>query len=102
MRPVIVSQTGTGRSALIPMDREQAPFNVGLGCVVTGTVTYNVEHTFDDVQNPAVTATWFQNSSMAALTSNASGSYTFPVRAISINVTAGAGTVTMTVIQSRR
>jgi hypothetical protein len=84
------------------MDREQAPFNVGIGCVVTGTATYNVEHTFDDVQNAAVTPTWFQNTALNGQTGTAQGSYSFPVAALRLNVTAGAGTVTMTVLQSRR
>src|ERR1700747_410478 len=102
MRPVVVSQTGTGTTAWIPMDREQAHFTVGIGCVATGTVTYSVEHTFDDVQNSAITPTAFQNSALTAQTASAFGNYSFPVRAIRLNVTAGSGSVTMTLIQSRR
>lgn len=99
MRPVTVSQTGTGQTVPVPMDREQAPFTVGIGCVVTGTATYNVEHTLDD---PGVSPTWFQHPVLNAQTASASNSYSFPVRAIRLNVTAGSGTVAMTLVQSRR
>lgn len=99
MRPITVSQTGTGQSATVPMDRKLAPFAVGIGCVVSGTATFNVEHTFDNIQDATVTPTWFINSGFSAKTANQDGNYTFPVRAIRLNVTAGTGTVTMTVIQ---
>lgn len=102
MRPVILTQTGVGISPVCPMDREQAPFNAGIGCVVNGTATYNIEHTFDDVQNAAVTPTWFQNTGITAQTTNANGNYAFPIRAVRVNVTAGTGTVTATILQARR
>jgi hypothetical protein len=44
--------------------------------------------------------TWFANSGLTAQTGNANGNYAFPVRAISINQTAGTGTTTATLIQA--
>lgn len=102
MRPAIVSKTGTGASSIVPLDREQAPFNVGIGCVTSGTVTYSVQHTFDDVQDSTVTPTWFLNSGITSQTGNKDGNYAAPIRATRVNVESGTGTVTMTVIQSRR
>jgi hypothetical protein len=82
------------------MDIRLDPFNVGVGVKVTGTVTYSVEHTFDDVWTAGVTPVAFQNSSMTAQTTNKDGNYAFGVRAIRVNVTAGTGTATMTLVQS--
>jgi len=100
MRQQVVSQTGVGSSAIIPMNLDSTPFNVGLGVVVTGTVTYTVQHTFD---NPWTTTnpTWFDHPTVAAKVSvNADGNYAFPVAAIKVAVTAGAGTAQLTVIQA--
>jgi len=100
MRPVVVSVTGVGNSPVIPMDFRAQNFNVGIGVVVSGTVTYTVQHTFDDVYNTAVTPTWFNNATLASLSANADGNYAFPVRAVRLNVSAGTGTATMTLIET--
>ena len=102
MRPIIISQSGVGATNWIPMDVKQAPFNVGIGCVIANSPTYNVEHTFDNVQDSTVTPTAF--ISQTGLTGNKDANYTEPVRAIRINITSvsGSGSVTATIIQSRR
>lgn len=101
MRPQTVTVSGVGTSAWIPLNTKQTPFNVGFGCVITGTATYTVQHTFDDVLAGA-TATAFDNSSVAAETTNMDGNYAFPVSAIRLNVTASTGSVTLTVLQGSR
>lgn len=100
MRPIVISKTGTGSSPLAPMDHYQTPFNVGIGVVVTGTVNYTIQHTFDNVQGSAVTPTWFSHPSLASLAANADGNYAFPVTAIKVLVNSGAGTATATLIQA--
>jgi hypothetical protein len=100
MRPSKVSLTGTGTSAWIPCDIHITPFNIGLGCVVTGTATYTIEHTFDDVQDATVTPTAFPHSVLANQTANQDGNYAFPVKAVRLHITAGTGTVALTVIQA--
>ena len=102
MRPQVISITGTGTTAWIPMDYKQSPFNVGLGAVVNGTITYDIEHTFDEVFDPTVTPTAFKHSTMAAKTTNFDGNYAFPIRAIRINNTAGTGSTTLTILQGLR
>lgn len=76
------------------------PFNVGLAAVISGTVTYTVEHTFDDVQSYLSTPTPFDHASVAAETTNMDGNYAFPVNALRVKVTAGTGTVTLTARQA--
>jgi hypothetical protein len=99
MRQQIVAQTGTGSSTIIPMNLDSTPYNVGFGVVVTGTVNYTVQHTFD---NPWTTAspTWFSHPTVAAATTSQDGNYAFPVAAIKVLVNSGSGTATMTVIQA--
>ena len=99
MRQQVVSKTGTGSSAIIPMNLDSTPFNVGFGVVATGTVTYTVQHTFD---NPWTTTNpvWFDHPTVAGETASADGNYAFPVAAIKVVVTAGSGTAQLTVIQA--
>lgn len=100
MRPIVITKTGTGSSSLAPLDTYRNPFNVGLGIVVSGTVNYTIQHTFDDVTNPAVTPIWFNHPNLTSQTTNQDGNYAFPVRAIKILVNSGAGTATATIIQA--
>lgn len=100
MRRITTSVTGVGTSPVLPMDYRAQVFNVGFGCEVTGTVTYTVQHTFDDIYNPAVTPVWFNNSTVSAQTANADGNYAFPIAAMRLNVTAGTGTVTLVILST--
>lgn len=99
MRQQIAAQTGTGSSPVIATDTYISPFNVGFGVVVTGTVNYSVQHTFDNPQtNPS--PTWFTHPTVNALIVSQDGNYAFPVAAIKVLVHSGAGTATLTVIQA--
>ena len=102
MRPQVISKTGTGTTAWIPVDYKQNPFNVGFGVVVNGAITYNIEHTFDDIFDTSNTPVAFTHSTIVAQTTNKDGNYAFPIRAIRLNVTAGTGSVTLTVLQGRK
>ena len=98
MRVQTVSKTGVGSSSALVMNTNISPFNVGFGVVVTGTVTYSVQHTFDD---PAVGfTTWFSHPTVANQTANADGNYAFPVTGIKVLVTAGTGTATMNLVEA--
>jgi len=98
MKVVTVSKTGTGSSSTVVMNTNISPFNVGFGVIVTGTVDYTVQHTFDD---PAVGfTTWFPHPTIAAQATNKDGNYAFPVTGIRITVNSGGGTVTFKLIQA--
>jgi hypothetical protein len=103
MRPVSVTVGSQTTSAAIPMNWKANPFSVAIGCVVSagGTLTYKVQHTFDNIQDSTVTPTWFDHETITGKTASDDGNYAFPVRAIRLNVTAYTnGSVTMTLIQS--
>jgi len=93
-------------SAPIPLDQYQTPFNASVGVVLSAgaTLTYTVEHTFDDVFaasfDPA-TASWFPNSGLSSKTASLDGNYAFPVTAVRLRVSSyTGGTATMTLIQA--
>lgn len=98
MKVQSVSKTGVGSSSALVMNTNVSPFNVGFGVVVTGTVNYTVQHTFDD---PAVGfSTWFSHPTVASLAANADGNYAFPVTGIKVLVNSGSGTATLNLIQA--
>jgi len=98
MRVQTVSKTGAGSSSAIVMNTNTNPFNVGFGVVVTGTVNYTVEHSFDDPASGFTT--WFPHPSIDGEVANQDGNYAFPVSGIRITVNSGGGTVVMNLIQS--
>lgn len=99
MKQQYATKTGVGSSNVLPTDLYISPFNVGFGVVVSGTVTYTIQHTFDDVQTVA-SPVWFSHPTIAGKSDNQDGNYAFPVAAVKVLVTAGAGTATMTMIQA--
>lgn len=94
-----LSQTGTGSTSWYPVNYNQSNFKIGLGVVVSGTVTYTIQHTFDDVYDPSVTPVAFDHDTLATLSANADGNYAYPIRAIRVTVSAGTGTAALTIIQ---
>lgn len=105
-RPVRVTLGSATASQVIPLNTYGDPFNVGIGCDVSagGSLTYTVQHTFDDVQARTfdpTTATWYSNATIVSQTTDKDGNYAYPVTAVRLLVTAWtSGTVTMTVIQA--
>lgn len=98
MKVQTVSKTGTGSSSALVMNTNISPFNVGFGVVVTGTVNYTIQHTFDD---PSVGfTTWFDHPTVASQAANADGNYAFPVTGIKVLVNSGGGTATLNLIQA--
>lgn len=100
MKIQTVTVSSQAASAAIPVNWRQNPFSIGLGAVVpSGTLTYKVQHTFDDVLNGA-TPTWFDHETITGKTANDDGNYAFPITAIRLNVTAyTSGSVTLTIVQ---
>jgi hypothetical protein len=103
MRPVSFSVTGVGNSVVCPTDYYVSPFNIALNVVVTGTITYTVQYTFDDVYaagfNPA-TANWTNHPSLTAQTATKDSNIAYPVTGIRLTTSAGTGTAALTIIQA--
>lgn len=98
MKVQTVSKTGVGSSDALVMNTNISPFNVGFGVIVSGTVDYTVQHTFDD---PAIGfSTWFSHPTIAGETTNQDGNYAFPVTGIKVLVNSGSGSATLKLIQA--
>jgi hypothetical protein len=98
MKLQTVSKTGVGSSDSLVMNTNISPFNVGFGVIVTGTVDYTVQHTFDD---PATGfTTWFSHPTIAGETTNQDGNYAFPVTGIKVLVNSGTGSATLKLVQA--
>jgi len=91
-----VTQTGVGSTDTIQI-RPANPFAIGMGAIVSGTVTYNVEHSFDPDSNE-----WFTHTNLVDKTVSCDGNYAFPIAALRLTITAGTGSVKLTVIQTDR
>jgi len=103
MRAIVLTASGVVASSVAAMNLNESPFAVGFGVAVTGTVTYTVQHTFDDVYASTfvpASATWYSHATVAAQSTSQDGNYAFPVRGIRVNITAGTGSVIMTVLQA--
>ena len=123
MRQIVVSTTTTGTSDAIPLDTYIAPFQVSIGVAMSSGSEVSIEHTYSNVLDPNVTATWYPTTSSAAdegfllqedgyeilqedgfaiVTGDESFTHfiDFPVSAIRLNTQANGGTVTMTVLQA--
>lgn len=106
MRPVRTALTAAGYSNLIPLDIDQSPFNVSVAVSLSAgaSLTYTVEHTYDDIYaqgfDPS-TAVWFSQAGLTSKTVKLDGNYNYPVRAVRLSVDShSGGTATMTVIQA--
>lgn len=85
----------------IPLDYQGRP-EVSLQVVVTsGTPTWTVQQTLDDVQNNA-TPTWFNHpdTNMVSQTVNRQGNYAYIPTAVRLRINAAAAGATLTVIQA--
>jgi hypothetical protein len=105
MRPQTVTVSSQASSAWIPVDMYQTPFNIGFGVTLSAgaSLTYTVEHTFDDIFDPTVTPVAFSHAAVAAETTNQDGNYSYPVRAIRLTVSVYTnGSAKLTILQGRK
>jgi hypothetical protein len=75
---------------------------IGLGCVVSGSVNYTVEHTFDPIMTtPLVTPpTAIPHPILAIEDATATGEYDIPIAAYRLTINSGTGSVRFTGIQA--
>lgn len=101
-----IGVNGLGNGRAIPLDYLVAPQNFSIAVeILSGTPTYTVQHTFDDVFAAAfdeAAAVWFDNDSSALVgaTAKQDGNYAFPVMASRIQLTAGDGSVKLILIEA--
>ena len=79
-----IGWTSLASTAWVPLDILQVPFSVGIGAVVvSGTVNYDLEHTYDEIDTNVTTQIAHPGS---AATVTASIGMTYPVKAVRLDV----------------
>lgn len=96
---------GVGATRWLPMNIHAQPVNISIGAVVTGTVNYTLQYTYDDVnavtsQNVWVPPTTWNDTTMVSKTANNDTTFSLPINALRILLNSGTGTVAATVIQA--
>jgi hypothetical protein len=89
-------------SIMIPVDWEANPTNIGLNAVVTGTVNYTINQTWD---NPYTTtglypANWTAISALSAKTATAQVNLTNDFTALQLVINSGTGSLLLEVVQA--
>lgn len=96
-----VSSAGGAISRTITCNWRERQFKVGMGLVVGGTSSSDVEHTFDDINDKSATLTWFDTYGLTAITASAESNIAFPCRGVRLHVNSWtSGDVTLTYIQA--
>lgn len=107
MRPVVFTindaSAGAKTSNVCPVDHYVSPSNIALSVVVTGTVDYTVQYTFDDVfangYNPS-SGNWTPHPSLTNKATTLDSNIAYPVRGIRVILNSGSGTIRLTIIQA--
>lgn len=105
MRNIVLTTSdasgGTKTSGTAIVDRHGRP-EISLQAVVTGSATYTVQQTLDNVWDAAVTPTWFDHpdTNLVGATANKQGNYGYVPFAIRLRQTAGSGSVRLTILQA--
>jgi hypothetical protein len=98
-QPVSFTLTGVGVSPWKNLNWREPAFHVGFNCVVTGTVSYNLEMTDSDYLTPGTTVI-VTPTTIAAASATAYLVTTTPARAWRLNILSGTGSVTVEAVQS--
>jgi len=94
-------QANGGVTRTYPINVRSMDFGVGLGLVVSGTITCTVQHTFNDIQNPTESRTWFNHETLASVTANDDGNYAFRCEGVRLLVVpTSTATASLTIIGS--
>lgn len=101
---IIPASSTTGAvSAPVVHDLMLCPFNVSIGVIVTGTINYTVQHTFDDIINiGAAACVWFNHDDavLVAASANANSNYAYPVTGSQVIWNSGTGSLRAVFTQS--
>lgn len=95
---VKVGTNGVGSSRIVNPDYFVDQFQIGVGSVVSGTVNFTVQVTYEDIQSLSA-LTWFDVTALAGKTASTDAAITTPCRGLRVKINSGTGTVTTNIIQ---
>jgi hypothetical protein len=90
-----------GATGWIPLDKNNVDADTSIQCVVTGSMTYSVEQTLDDIFDSSATINAFAIPTVTTLTAATSSQTAFighPVTALRLTGS-GTGSVVMRIVQ---
>lgn len=101
-QPRYVSQAGVGSTPWQIVSTDISPFSLGIGVLVSGTVSYTFEYTYEDPSGtyPHGTPTAWPLAALATKAAATDSSIAFPIAAWRLTVVSGTGTATACVIQA--
>ena len=98
---VTVGVNGKAATPWFPINyRCRGDFSIGIAAVVTGTINYTAQHTFDDLTGDPNDFTAFNHATMAAKTANFDSNYTEPATAIRCISNSGSGSLVFHIVQA--
>ncbi len=99
-----IGWTALASTPWVPLDVTQNPFEVGIGAaLVSGTVNYDLEHTYDDIETNATVQVAYNNATMAAKTASFDVGLAYPVKAVRLDINSHTSAVMrFTVLQAAR
>jgi hypothetical protein len=105
MRNQSTTQAAQGTSNWLALDKYSTDQQASFYTAVTGTLTYDIEYTYDNVFDSSITPTAFKLTGATGLTAAKDGSAmpaaSQPVAAIRVNITAfTSGSVKLTLMQA--
>lgn len=96
--PYVRSVSGVGKGTWIQISAFGRP-NLGLQVDVTGTATWQIEGTFDNVQDSTVVPVVFVHPTLTGQTASKQGEWTPCPLFVRPAITAGTGSITLTANQ---
>lgn len=110
---VTVGTNGVGSSRIVALNTHIDPVNFSVTVLVSGTVNYDIEYTYQDPNkpqfdsggqlpstNPEAGLIWFDDANLAGETANQTASVTYPVWGARLKMNSGTGTATAHFIQA--
>lgn len=98
-----VGTNGVGATQWKILNTSVTPFNLGLAVIITGTVNFTVNYTYEDPNVPIVAGgqpTAFAVTALSAKSASTDGgALTTPVAAIQMVINSGTGSATLVAIQ---
>lgn len=99
-----IGWTALASTPWVALDCLQVPFSVGVGLALqSGTINYDLEHTYDEVDTTTPTQVVYNNGTMANKTASFDVGIVYPVKAVRIDVNSHTSAVIrFTVLQGNR
>lgn len=106
---VKVGTNGIGDIPAQLVNYEAQPVNLSIAVVVTGTVTYSVQYTYDDIMglpNPSSYSptipnpVWFNDPTLVSYTATGDTTFNDPIQAWRVSVLTGTGSLAIKSIQA--